>query len=415
MPVSTPGVQNKCKTCRETAASGCLIDLCGKCCWPRCDALAHNRRERERGAEGKPRRQLTSAVWHQAYLLSDKYINKDSLEAKIWQDRMTRETARKQITDALLELVRDPNLDPLDDRFPAVLTWTMSPAALTRVVRRLRAFKNVPASSSSASTSTAVLEEIVVAPPRVSVAAAPADAPVTAVAAAPADEPVTSARPLTLPVGDDEDSVDWGSPTSSGAETLVGMDDCSMPPFAPGNQPVLDKGGQTCAHYLRKFPIHALIEKFPRTFGPGISRADSHATGRKILLDWIAQRPELAARLSPPQDKPCLWRDSQRGDIPMRDFHDIGSWVYLPLKQAVPPYPEGTNFWLDRPQLRGNTFSTAVDCCSMYTVLNSVVNGLTPGPATKSGLVGVFAFNTTGQESAARSSSGYCCYETLCG
>ena len=128
MPVSKPGVQNKCKKCRETAASVCLIDLCGECCWPRCDASAHNRREQERGAEGKPRRQLTNAIWHQAYMLSEKYINQDRLEAKIWHDWMDREQARKLITDALLELVRDPDLDPLDDRLPAVLTCTMSPA-----------------------------------------------------------------------------------------------------------------------------------------------------------------------------------------------------------------------------------------------------------------------------------------------
>ena len=137
----------------------------------------------------------------------------------------------------------------------------------------------------------------------------------------------------------------------------------------------------------------------------------AHAAGKQILAQWIALRPELSAKLFPAEERPYEWHDIAMNNLLMEGLHEVGCWMYLRLRTPMPPYPHGTTSFLGRPYLNGNTFDEAVHCCSMYTVLQSVVKGLKPGPATKNNLVGVFAFKTTEKKSVARSSSGYCVYD----
>ena len=135
----------------------------------------------------------------------------------------------------------------------------------------------------------------------------------------------------------------------------------------------------------------------------------------KILQDWISLRPELASKLHPMRAQHFLWYDSDNGGTVLTDLHDVGAWVYFPLKREVPLYPQGTKQYLERPQLDGKLFVEAVHCCSMYTLMSSVCIGVQPGPEPgKKGLTGVFAFKTKSKPACAKSSSGYCTYESLC-
>ena len=157
------------------------------------------------------------------------------------------------------------------------------------------------------------------------------------------------------------------------------------------------------------------MEKMPSSMNPLSSLARAHAAGKRMLAQWIALRPELAAKLFPAVEKPYVWFDIARNNLPMEGIHDVGCWVYLQLKTPQPQYPPGTTTFLDPPVLHGQKFTEAVHCCSMYTVFHSVVKGLKPGTATKNGCVGVFAFKTTESQSVAKSSSSqYCVYDTLC-
>ena len=115
------------------------------------------------------------------------------------------------------------------------------------------------------------------------------------------------------------------------------------------------------------------------------------------------------------EDKPFVWHCSDNFGRPMADFGDVGCWVYFALKQELPRYPEGTKHNLDRPTLHGKRFQEAVHCTSMYNLMNIVINGLKADsrPARR-GLSGMFCYRTDCKVSNARSSSGYCSYESLC-
>ena len=409
------GQKRKCKLCNETAADKCLNDLCGKCCWPRCAPDRHNRRETERGSEGKPRRQFTSAMWHKARELADRYMIQDRFRASMYRawDR-DFEQARKAITTGLLRMVHD-DLDLSNDQLPEILRDSFSAADVEGIVRDLKVVRFGPSPSTArSSTWTGDTGALVPETPRVSVAAAP-DGERATPPAALVDPVMASGSndPVTFEVLNSGSSSS-GTQDSPSSPVWEGTAPCAMPVFAPGNIPPCDKFGEKCAHYCRAWPARQAMEKMPSSMNPRSSLAKAHAAGKRILGEWIALRPELAAKLYPAVEKPYVWFDVSRDNAPMEDIHDVGCWVYLQLKTPQPPYPVGTTTFLDRPELYGNRFTEAVHGCSMHTVFHSVIKGLKPGTATKNGCTGVFAFKTTELKSVATSSSQYSVYDTLC-
>jgi len=105
----------------------------------------------------------------------------------------------------------------------------------------------------------------------------------------------------------------------------------------------------------------------------------------------VALRPKLALKLGPMQERPFLWYDQTLEGAVITTLHQVGCWVYFPLRRENPPYPEQTTTYLERPALHGQRFIEAVHCSSMYTLASSVINGLQPGPLPgKGGLTGVF-------------------------
>ena len=401
-----------CFKCQETAAGGCKLGFCGRHCWPRCDEQVHNRRTVARGREGQPRRDLTRELWKEASDLAGHYIVKNLFEGCRRAKCLSWEQARRIITGALLELVRDPDLDPLDDRIPDLLRSSIPPGDVDTVVSKLRSVKPVQDFSSGAWWSTASASKA-------------EDAWVSDVAATKMDS-MDEAKPSFLGVRESGDSLEkmadvadspsFAVATSSTASACGPWQyNCHLLPYDPQNQPALDKHGKPSSHYRRAWPPKVDIITFPRTFGQH-SRHHAHAVGRKILQEWISLRPELAAKLHPMVARPFMWYDSKNDGAPSPDIHDTGDWVYFALKKEVPLYPEGTKTLLEgRPQLGGKLFVEAVHCCSMYTLMSSVCNGVQPGPEPgKGGLIGVYAYKTTSKASCAKGSSGYCTYESLC-
>ena len=408
------GQKRKCKLCNETAADRCLNDLCGKCCLPRCAPDRHNRRETERGSEGKPRRQFTKAMWHQARELAGKYIIKERFESSMWRAWDSDfEQARKAITAGLVRMVVD-DVDLSNDYLPEILRNSFSAADVEYIVRGLRVVRfGTSESPARASTWSGDTGAVVHETPRVSVAAAPDGERATPPAALV--DPVLasgSTDPVTFEVlkSGSSSSGTQDSPTPDWESTAP----CAMPPFDPGNVPTVDKDGAKCAHYCRVWPARQPMEKMPSSVHPSTSLAQLHAIGKRILAQWIALRPELAAKLYPAVEKPYVWHDVARNNAPLEDVHDVGCWVYLQLKTPEPPFPVGTTTFLDRPMLYNERFTEAVHGCSMHTVLHSVIKGLKPGTATKNGCTGVFAYKTADTKAIALSSSQYCVYDTLC-
>ena len=142
----------QCKQCRETAATACKQGFCGKCCWPRCDPYAHNRRREPRGTEGAPRRARTGEIWHRALELADVYIEHHRMTFVAMQRNLTRGQVQHIISGALRQLAQDPSLDPNDASISDVLTSTISPGDLERLVSRLRSLgeeRDVPRGAAS--------------------------------------------------------------------------------------------------------------------------------------------------------------------------------------------------------------------------------------------------------------------------
>ena len=409
------GQKRTCRDCKETAADRCLYGLCGKCCNPRCDPDNHNRRETERGCEGKPRRRFTAIMWHQARELADRHMIQERFDASMWWAwPRDFEQARKAIATGLLRMV-DDDLDISNDQLPEILRQSFSAADVERIVKDLRVVRfGSSTSPARASTWTGDTGALVPEAPRVSVAAAPDGERATPTVALV--DPVKASGsndPVTV---EDRSSGTSSSGTqdSPSAPAWEGTAPCAMPVFDPGNVPTCDKGGDICAHYCRVWPAREPIEKMRSTMNPRSSLAKAHAAGKRILAEWIALRPEMAAKLFPAVEKPYVWFDVARANAPMEENHDVGCWVYLQLKTPQPPYPVGTTTFLDRPELHGERFTEAVHGCSMHTVFHSVIQGLKPGPATKNGCTGVFAYKTTESKSIATSSSQYVVYDTLC-
>ena len=408
------GQKRKCTRCNETAADTCLHDLCGKCCWPRCAPDRHNRRETERGCEGKPRRQFTKAMWHQARELADKYMIQERFEYSMdWSYYKNFEAARKAITVGLVRMVTE-DCDLSNDHLPEILRDSFSAADIEDIVRRLKEVRS-GTTSSPARASTWSGEHWGACPdtPWVSVAAAPdveRDTPPAAwvqpVVASGSTEPVTFEN---VQAGSSSSGKE-PSPTPNKESTAL----CAMPEFDPGNLPTIDKDGKPCAHYTRVWPLIEAMEKMPSSIDPSTSLATVHEIGKRILARWIELRPELAAKLKPAVEKQYVWYDAARDNAPMQHVHEVGCWMYLELKTPTPPFPVGTTTFLERPMYYKETFTEAVHGCSMYTVLHSVIKGLQIGTATKNNLTGLFAYKTTDIRRIAKSSSHYVVYDTLC-
>ena len=187
-----------------------------------------------------------------------------------------------------------------------------------------------------------------------------------------------------------------------------------MSPFCPGNKPTFNYNNERCAHYERMSPLQVQLKEIPCTLNPDCSLRSAHQAGKRILMEWISLRPRLAAQLLPPEERPYVWFD-MFDNTPMTKIHDVGLWLYFGLKTPKPPYPEGTTTKNGRQFWQGQEFTETVHACSMYTVYNSIVEGLKSGPPGKGGLVGVYCYRTTATASICKSSSGYRVYEHLCG
>ena len=182
----------------------------------------------------------------------------------------------------------------------------------------------------------------------------------------------------------------------------------------PGDVEAFDKEGLPCAHYRAKTPARKYLASFPRRYGPGFRMA-AQEVGEAILRDWFAQRPAVAARLFPPVDDILVWEDPDEKRRGLTDMHDIGRWYYYKLKKEVPAFPVGTHFHLSRPVLGHESFTQLVHCSSMYTLANTVMNGLSPSTIPgKGNKIGLYCFKTQSREVYASKSSHYCCYESLC-
>jgi hypothetical protein len=157
------------------------------------------------------------------------------------------------------------------------------------------------------------------------------------------------------------------------------------------------------------------LDKTPRTLGSSLeAHVAAHKLGRRILEHWIAARPELCDKLQPPIDTMFLWQHPDTKQ-PMLLLHDVGSWMYYPLHEEKPKFPTGTTYQLTTPTLHGHEYTRAVHCCSMYTLVSSVVNGLAAGVEPgKGNITGVYAYRKDSKVKRAVSSSGYCTYEPLC-
>ena len=358
---------------------------------------------------------LTSAMWHSAHELAAQFMDDERFENVMWRQwRRDWEAARKEITSGLMMIVKE-DLDPCNERLPEILKSSLSPADIRRIVWKLQEIHWGPSPSPArASTWSGDLEPPVPEPPRVSVAAAPVAESVTA-SAALVDPVVASGSNVPVII---DDSVP-GPPVTDGDDSSNsprwdGTVSCAMPPFCPGNIPPCKADGSNGAHYERVWPPQEQLSKIPSTLNPDCSLRSAHEAGKRILSQWLALRPRLAAQLFPPEERPYVWFDISDGS-PMTEIHNVGCWLYFGLKTPNPPYPEGTTTENGRPFWKGQAFTETVHACSMYTVYNSIVEGLKSGPPGKGGLVGVYCYRTTATASICKSSSGYRVYEHLCG
>ena len=154
--------------------------------------------------------------------------------------------------------------------------------------------------------------------------------------------------------------------------------------------------------------------KIPRMFGPD-HRLAAHQVGESILEKWFEARPELRQRLYRPIEQPFLWHAATEPGLACTSMHDVGKWYYFKLRRPVPGFPESTQLHMPRPTLGGKVFEEMVHCCSMYTLANSVLNGILPGPEKgKGGRLGVYAYKRKSTKGTAIKSSGYCVYQSLC-
>jgi|GEM_PF-2827442 len=332
--------------------------------------------------------------------------------------KLTRESVQLRITHVLRQLVQNPGLDINEVPYNDVLTSTISPGRLELLVSRLRSIgeeRREPAPAASTEVADDWPETC-----RVSDAAAPEmNAEETqlmlsfaaSAVASTTQTPDSRDEPPPPLVSSDDDEPPFGSLVAhESAESC-----CTLPPYDPQSEQPLDADGNPCAHYRRLTPASISMKRILPSPDRAFSCRHAHRRGMQTLKNWVALRPELAARLGPMQKKAFLWHDATKAGAVIPRLHDVGCWVYFPLLKEIPAYPERTKILAGRPKLQGKRFIEAVHCSSMYTFASSVINGLTPGPLPgKKGLKGVFVYQTHSTAEHAKSSSGYAMYDALC-
>ena len=109
----------------------------------------------------------------------------------------------------------------------------------------------------------------------------------------------------------------------------------------------------------------------------------------------------------------CFFENDGREHRPASEQDDVGCWFWFDLIEWQPPPPPSVDM-SGRPTLGKYEFEEAVHCCSMYTLMSAVLNGLQPGPeAGKGQKRGVYAYRTVSSKKLAVSSSGYCVYDKI--
>jgi hypothetical protein len=396
----------RCRECRETAASRCERQLCGRHCWPPCAEDVHGQRRDARGAEGGPRRSRTRDLWKDASAAAEDFLDQVRVERNRRFYGLSHSAARHYILSGLLLLHREPDTPMTDDRIHDVLLSALPPGEIERILKRLSdASRDGAASSGRASASTGAAVE----QPRVSEAAAPAGGDGDEDASASATQmSTTSSSSASGAAGS------WGGSPKGKRKRKQRMEHaCRLPDYDPQSVPALDENGAAVAHYRSTVPVRGELEKFPVGDVSVGRRRFLHDMGRQLLEDWIDQRPALRARLRSVTTRPFTWFDDSGN--PLLDVHDVGCWMYLELKEWQPPPPSPVQNFTGRPSLHGNVFEEAVHCSSMYCLESAVVKGLVPGREEgRGGKTGVYAYRTSSRLKLAVSSSGYCVYDALC-
>jgi len=331
---------------------------------------------------------------------------------------LSRDSVRVRITHALRQLVQNPDIDPNEVTDSDLLTSTISPGGLERLVRRLRSIgedRREPAPAASTEFADNWPETF-----RVSDAPAPEmNAEETdlmlsfawSAVASSTQPPSSGDEPPPPLVSSDDDE----PPTRSPVAHESAGDCCTLSPYCPQGAEPLDDHGFPCAHFRRQTPAKFQMSKIQASTNPAFNLRTAHERGKETLENWLALRPELASKLGPMRETPFLWYDQTQKGAVITTLHQVGCWVYLPLRRENPPYPPQTTTYLGRPVLRGKQFIEAVHCSSMYTFVSSIMKGLEPGPLPgKKGLTGVFVYKNVSSEKIARSSSGYATYDALC-
>jgi hypothetical protein len=109
----------------------------------------------------------------------------------------------------------------------------------------------------------------------------------------------------------------------------------------------------------------------------------------------------------------CFFENGGRENRPVPEQHDVGCWFWFDLIEWQPPPPPSVDV-SGRPTFGKYEFEEAVHCCSMYTFMSAVMNGLQPGPEEGKGQKrGVYAYRTVSSRKLAVSSSGYCVYDKI--
>ena len=399
--------QIRCKKCRETAARGCKLGLCATCCWPRCAENVHANRTVARGCEGKPRRRVTRFTWQEAERVASEFLEESRLRNSSALCNMSLEKARVEIFHGLILLSRNPGIDVSDPRIPFILPAALSPADIGRIIDQLVSLRSgsTEYSGGQASSSWETTEV-----PWVSDAAAPVSHSEEPRHEVPVEPEVPEAPKDTVTSDSDKESV-----TSSD----VPWDDfrChleAVPQCKPGNQPALDATNKPVSHYTRKTPPSVDLWKWAGKQIPPTQPFPWSQLGKVLLQRWIDLRPELQRRLLPMYTKPfCFFESDGRENRSVLELHDVGCWFWFDLKVWQPPPPPSVDM-SRRPTLGKYEFEEAVHCCSMYTLMSAVLNGLQPGPeAGKGQKRGVYAYRTVSSMKLALSSSGYCVYDKI--
>ena len=400
-------MQVRCSRCRQTAPKGCQKQLCGRCCVPPCAPDIHNVRTVSRGVDGQHRRKRTRQIWQKAEELVSQFYDSQMHRMARTRRRLSAEAAQTICNKALNLLVRRPDLTIDSDEIDPLLLCTFPPAALTDVVSLLRAdfpegvpetdapeqSQRPPATTSSGSASGSQT--------------IPAEA-TSGSLPSPAEEVLEEVTLTPVSASTEKSSVFQWWPESAMAVRLRAEHHFELPlPQSKGFGPK-DKEGEPCSHYERSAPPLFQLLNTPIDW-QGDDRMEQSAVTNAVLRQWIALRPDLMLRLEPPTVVQYPWYDTEGREI--TDLHDVGRWYYFKMKEWLPAPPRGVD--VAARAFAGEPLTETIHSASMYTVLQSVVHGLKPGPKPgKKGLTGVYVYRNVIRK-IATSSSGYAVYSDL--